>query len=1402
MKGKKRMSIAATLLLITGMIGSFGMVQPEIAQAAPTVYYASPTGSGSTCSQASPCSLTGVQAKVRTVSASMSDDIIVNLLGGTYTLSQTLVFSPSQGDSGKNGHNIIYQANNYGTPSQEVPVLSGGQSITGWTLHDSANNIWKANVGSLETRQLYVDGVRAYRARTNSGIPGTVTKTSTGYTTTDLSLQTWANAADIEMVYHDGDGVGNWLWAEPRCPVASITGNASSTTITMAQPCFDLTKSARGGNLSLPTQIENHYKALTQSGQFYLDRAAAGAHVLYYKPRAGQNLATASVIAPRLEQLVRGDGTLTAPIHHIQFKGLTFAYGTWLGPNSSQGFPETSYNKYNNTTGPESQELAAVSFYAGQNLLFEGTTFKYLGGAGLTLDEGSRFNSVVGSEFLDISGNGIQIGNVVTTYPSAAQLVTGNEVKNNYIHDIGKEYPGAYGIWNAITQNTTVEHNVIAHLPRGGIATNYQYSNQPPSATTGNRFNYNKVFDYMNNIRDGGGFDTNGTQNGISGVEPNSTLIGNVFYDNHNNFGQIYLDIWTAGFTVKNNVAYASASLDYNTIDFWSQPCCNVIRHNFFDQDNSYKFQTASDMALGNVMNLPVSAMPASIINNAGLEPAYRHLLPPVTPPSDTQAPSAPGGVSVSAVGAGPSVTVSWGSSSDNVGVTGYEVDNGSTVLAATTGLSAVVQGLVPGSTYHLVVRARDAAGNLSGPSSEVLVTVPGTADLVGHWTMDNGSGTAVSDYSGSFNNGSLSGAAWTTGKIGGGLSFSGAGSVNVGNAQILNQDRNSFTLATWFKSTSTGSGQRMISKGHSSNTGGYFMWNNAGKIALGVGANSEAANATVVETPGGFNDGNWHHAAAVVDRRAQTVQIYVDGTPRTLTKFSGFCGTVNGTAMDISGCPFMVASSNDPFTIGSYNGGAEYYNGSLDDVRVYSRALSTSEISDVMSLTGRWKLDEGGGTSAEDDTNNRTAPASVSNAAWVGDGGKIGGRLDFNGVNSYVSMGGAGQANMGTGSFSVGLWFKTLSTGIHQRMITKGNWGNTAGYFLWHEAGKVVFSLGSNGVQGNTVLVATPGGFNDGQWHQATAVVDRAAQTIKLYIDGTARTLASGNGYCGTASGTTLNLSGCNSLNATSGDSLMLGSYNGTNEFFSGSLDEVRLYNRALTDAEVTKLSSFNGLVGQWKFEEGNTPAAAEASGNSSAAALLDTDWTAGKFGKALSFNGVKSYSVMSRPDALNMGTRSFSLAAWFRTDSTGTHKRMVSKGNWGNSNGYFLWYEGGQVSFGLGAGGSQAGAALVGTAGGYGDDNWHHVAAVVDRTAQTLQIYVDGTAQTLYPASGYCGTATGTTLNIAACTSLNGTSADPFTLGGHKGVYELFTGSLDDVRVYSRALTQTDINSILLGN
>ena len=287
--------------------------------------------------------LARAQAVVRTLNQNMTGDVRVELAGGTYQLPAPLALTSR--DSGTNGHNVVWTA-----ASGARPVLSGGVPVTGWKQVDPARNLWSAPVpAGLNTRQLYVNGVRATRAR--GAAPVTLTWTPTGYTASGSAMSKWRNAGDIEFVYQGGLGA----WTEIRCSVGRI---GSDGTVTMGQPCWDNSNQRHiktdwnpprtadlvgpgrlgnpgpepGGNGIPPTSVENAFELLDTAGEWYLDRPAA---TVYYIPRAGENLATASVTAPALQQLVTGTG-----VQNVVFNGLQFSYATWLGPSTDTGFSE------------------------------------------------------------------------------------------------------------------------------------------------------------------------------------------------------------------------------------------------------------------------------------------------------------------------------------------------------------------------------------------------------------------------------------------------------------------------------------------------------------------------------------------------------------------------------------------------------------------------------------------------------------------------------------------------------------------------------------------------------------------------------------------------------------------------------------------------------------------------------------------------------------------------------------------------------------------------------------------------------------------------------------------------------------------------------------------------------
>ncbi len=461
-----------------------------------------------------------------------------------------------------------------------------------------------------------------------------------------------------------------------------------------------------------------------------------------------------------------------------------------------------------------------------------------------------------------------------------------------------------------------------------------------------------------------------------------------------------------------------------------------------------------------------------------------------------------------------------------------------------------------------------------------------------GYWKFDDGSGTSASDSSGNNDAGTITGAAWTTGKVNGALSFSGTTNyVSMGTPTALKFGTGSFTVMSWFKTTGTVMG-RMVSMGVSSYSTGFDLGvNTSGTCSTGcvgaeLGGGSKANTVSFGTTATTFNNGNWHQAAMVIDQVANTAQLYVDGVVQALSIQTGTCGTVAGNSVNIAACNSASATnSTDPFTVGNYRsaGGTTAYpfTGSLDEVRVYGSALSSAQIQsqygiDTMpSPSGYWPFDENSGTTANDSSSNLNNGTLTSGPTWTA--GEINSGLSFNGSSNYVTMGTPSTLEFNNSSFTVASWFNSTAT-LHNRFVGSGLASYGAGFELGLNTictGCVGGDLGANGTAANTVPFATTTTFNDGNWHQAIMVIDQTAKTAQIYVDGVAQPLS--KLYCGTVSGTSINFSACASVNTYSTtEPFVVGAYKGTggfNEGFSGSLDEVHVYGSALSSAQALNL-------------------------------------------------------------------------------------------------------------------------------------------------------------------------------------------------------------------------------------
>jgi len=140
-------------------------------------------------------------------------DLTVHVASGVYRLSRPLVLDVR--DSGGNGHRVTWEG-------AADTVISGGRQVTGWRPVHGKPGLWSAPAprGLDNTRQLYVNGVRAQRAR--GPMPVTLTATPTGYTASADTIAHWRNPTDVEFVYTAGEAMWNLQryglgqWTEPR----------------------------------------------------------------------------------------------------------------------------------------------------------------------------------------------------------------------------------------------------------------------------------------------------------------------------------------------------------------------------------------------------------------------------------------------------------------------------------------------------------------------------------------------------------------------------------------------------------------------------------------------------------------------------------------------------------------------------------------------------------------------------------------------------------------------------------------------------------------------------------------------------------------------------------------------------------------------------------------------------------------------------------------------------------------------------------------------------------------------------------------------------------------------------------------------------------------------------------
>jgi hypothetical protein len=663
---------------------------------------------------------------------------------------------------------------------------------------------------------------------------------------------------------------------------------------------------------------------------------------------------------------------------------------------------------------------------------------------------------------------------------------------------------------------------------------------------------------------------------------------------------------------------------------------------------------------------------------------------------------------------------------------------------------------------------------------------------LLGWWTFDGKdmlNGAAV-DKSGNGNTGTLftniaTSTFYTTGQLGQAFKFDGVDDY-VQTPSINGSSLTTISYSFWVK-TKIATNITALSWG--TNTACVMGTVSSGKMNCYVDGGS-AGSATTATT---INDGKWHHVVFTTSASAQT--IYLDGAQ-------------SGTATETLSAP------NSVVRIGRQQGGSTgYFNGSMDDARVYNRVLSASEVKQLYNL-GASKLNSqvsnGGGdslktnlvawwtfdgvnlpwtsvsaaTALDSSGNGNTATLTGLSRLTSPVDGELGQALYFprttatNGVNTSGTIGSA------TSGYSFSFWFKEPNINLDTYYLFA--WADLACRF----GGRSTNTINCYADAGSTGSAFYSTTVNDNKWHHVvfTATDGGAGPNNQtLYVDGISRNTATEttNGYASRM--------------------WIASDVNGLSGNLKGTLDDFRFYSRVLSASEVKQLYNLGGsklnsqlsnaggsslktgLLGWWTFDGKNITngRADDISGNSNNGTLVNiatsTFYKTGKIGQALNLDGINdTVTIDSIASSINKNEGTFSAWVYARSYTGGSPFQadgIIEVGSSASSNdGISLSpSSAANVSMNYRTGGVTTRATITNAP----IRKWYHVAGTWN--SSTLSIYLNGA---LYNSVAN-GTLTSATLNQARIGS--------DSLGTANQDY--FDGYIDDVRIYSRALSASEV-------
>ena len=650
-----------------------------------------------------------------------------------------------------------------------------------------------------------------------------------------------------------------------------------------------------------------------------------------------------------------------------------------------------------------------------------------------------------------------------------------------------------------------------------------------------------------------------------------------------------------------------------------------------------------------------------------------------------------------------------------------------------------------------------------------------------------------ANDTTGSYNATASSGVTYTSGYIGQAATMNGSHSINTNDGGALLGE--TWSISLFVKFNNANDYEYIAANWRSSPTPRITNWyllkrnsSNSNVLEFNVyGSNGTNANYKQFIAPvsSAFTSNTWYHIAISFNGSSATnVGMYINGLPVSYT-------TATGSGWDGSA---QVSTTLDT-TLGALSNsssGGNYLDGQIDQVRFFNKAISDAEAAILgneatATASDINVLNDGSGVAlysldydASDAGGNYDGTATD---VTFGVDGQINWGASFNGTSSVIDTNNVFSNNVSKITYSTWVYFDNLNTQNFIMFPDSGATGNGFGFFDYGN-GNIYFQS-DNATNSNRGYISNSGLYSTNEWVHFALVFDGTAtgdsNRLKAYVNGNLLSLT----FSGTIPSTT----------QSSSYNLLLGSRKNSSLALSGKMDQVRIFNKALSFSEVSTLYGETACVYTSTTDNNDYPVtnkayykldnnAEDAKGNYDGTAT-NVNYEFGRFGQAAVFNGSSSY-ITANKSMFGTGdgvANLWSISLWFKTDGSVTASRtLVGTKGGSTQSGFFLYMiTGGQIRYY--EGNTSTNSQQLTTTTSYDDGNWHNVVITRSGTTDVFTMYIDGAEV------------------IAPTTMTNPHTSHNFNL--HIGRYPasatfFWDGSIDQVRIFDSALDAAAVENL----